>query len=298
MVIFQHFWVVNAALIVALGVVSARTVAGAIERRLDAPRGAPSAVTRSAPPVAAAREPLVHYGVIVERNLFNSRSPGGVVEAPPAPGQAAAPLPPLNARLIGTVLGAAGGYAVIEDGATRRQELYHLNDTVLREAKLVTIERDRVRLKRGGRTEVLELAFLDRSTAPSVALPPVAAAEPLQPSPTTSGIASAGENRFVIDQRELSSAVENMNQLLTQARMVPFFNAGRADGFRIFAIRPNSLFEKIGLRDGDVLQRVNGSELSDPARAFELFEQLKNEKTIRVDLVRNSVKQTLSYEIR
>jgi general secretion pathway protein C len=295
MVIFQHFWVVNAALTVALGVVTARTVAGTIERGIETPPGAPSAVTRSAPPVGAAPEPLVRSSIIVERNLFNSKSPGGVVEAPPAPGQAAGPLPPLNARLIGTVLGAAGGYAVIEDGATRRQDLYRLNETVLGDAKLVAIERDRVRLKRGGRTEVLELAFLERSATPAVALPPVAAAEPPQ---TTSGVARAGENRFVIDQRELNAAVENMNQLLTQARMVPFFNAGRADGFRIFAIRPNSLFEKIGLRDGDVLQRVNGSELSDPARAFELFEQLKNEKTITVDLVRNNVKQTLSYDIR
>lgn len=299
MVIFQHFWVVNALLTVALGVVSARTVAGAIERRLETPPG-PAVVARAPAPAAVAPRAPVGYGVIVERNLFDSKHPGGVVEAPPAAGGPAgptppAPLPPLNARLIGTVLGVAGGYAIIEDQTTRRQELYRLNETVLRDAKLVAIERERVRLRRGGQTEVLELAFVERPATAGVALPPLAAAAPPQPA---SGVAATGENRFVIDQRELSAAVENMNQLLTQARMVPFFNAGRTEGFRIFAIRPNSLFEKIGLRDGDVLQRVNGNELSDPARAFELFEQLKNEKAITVDLVRNNVKQTLSYEIR
>ncbi len=194
------------------------------------------------------------------------------------------------------MLGAGGGYAIIEDGATRRQELYRLNETVLRDAKLVAIERDRVTLARGGRTEVLELAFVERpGPAAPPSPPPVAAAEPPRPS---SGVAQVGENRYVVDQRELDAAFENMNQLLTQARMVPYFNAGRADGFRIFAIRPNSLFEKIGLRDGDVLQRVNGTELNGPEKALELFEQLKNEKNITVDLVRNNVKQTLSYEIR
>ncbi|HEX7127191.1 MAG TPA: type II secretion system protein GspC [Thermodesulfobacteriota bacterium] len=296
MVIFKHYWLVNAALTAALGVVSARTVAGTIERGLALPP-ATTAAARGGPP-APITPPPVRSGVIVERNLFNSKSPGGVVEAPPAAGRgsvaAAAPtLPPLNARLIGTVLADDGGFAIIEDTTNRRQELYRLNEVVLRDARLVAIERDRVRLRRGGKTEVLELAFVER--APGPVLPPVASA----PAPGAgSGIAQAGKNRYVIDQREIDNALENMNQLLTQARMVPFFTAGKAEGFRIFAIRPNSLFEKIGLRDGDVLQRINGNDLTDPGRAFELFEQLRDEKEISVDLMRNGSRQTLSYEIR
>ncbi|HEY8367876.1 MAG TPA: type II secretion system protein GspC [Thermodesulfobacteriota bacterium] len=297
MVIFKHYWLVNVALTAALGVVSARTVAGTIERGLAVPP-ATTAASRSGPS-APITPPPVRSGVIVERNLFNSKSPGGVVEASAAAAgrdrsaPAAPTLPPLNARLIGTVLADDGGFAIIEDTTNRRQELYRLNEVVLRDARLVAIERDRVRLRRGGKTEVLELAFVER--APGPVLPPVASA----PAPAAgSGIAQTGTNRYVIDQREIDSALENMNQLLTQARMVPFFSAGKAEGFRIFAIRPNSLFEKIGLRDGDVLQRINGNDLTDPARAFELFEQLRDEKEISVDLVRNGARQTLSYEIR
>lgn len=299
MVIYKHYWVVNVALTVGLGVVSARTVAGAIERGLQVPPGpvSPTAAGAAAPVETTPRQ--VRSGVIVERNLFNSKNPGGVTEPPGGPRGAAAPaapppLAPLNARLIGTVVGDGTSFAIIEDGATRRQELYRLNESVL-DAKLIEIERDRVALRRGGKTEYLEMALLDRPAGP--ALPPIAA--PRTPAPqTSSGIAQGGENSFVVDQRELEHAFENMNQLLTQARMVPFFNAGKAEGFRIFAIRPNSLFEKIGLRDGDVLQRINGNELTDPARAFELFEQLKDERVVQVDLVRNGAKQTLSYEIR
>lgn len=298
MQILQHFWVVNVALTAALGVVSAQTVAGTIARELDTLPPPPAPAGRVVAPAAQEPRPAGGYGVIVERNLFNSKNPGGVVETVPVSRSAAAaptPLPPLNARLIGTVLGAGDGYAIIEDSATRRQELYRLNERVMRDAKLIAIERDRVKLARAGRTEVLELAFVERPGSAAPAPPPVVAAEPPRPG---GGVAQVGENRYVVDQRELDAAFENMNQLLTQARMVPYFNAGRADGFRIFAIRPNSLFEKIGLRDGDVLQRVNGAELTGPEKALELFEQLKNEKSITVDLVRNNVKQTLSYEIR
>ncbi len=295
MVIYKHYWVVNVALTAALGVVSARTVAGTIERGLAVPPAAATAARGGAP--AQVTSPPVRSGVIVERNLFNSKSPGGVVDAPPVAGrggaQGAAPmLPPLNARLIGTVLADEGGFAIIEDSTTRRQDLYRLNEVVLRDARLVAIERDRVKLARAGKTEVLELAFVER--APGPVLPPVASA----PAAGGSGVARSGENRFVVDQGELDNAFENMNQLLTQARMVPFFTAGKAEGFRIFAIRPNSLFEKIGLRDGDVLQRINGNELSDPGKAFELFEQLRDERQISVDLMRNGARQTLSYEIR
>ncbi len=296
MVIYKQYWLVNVALTAALGVVSARTVAGTIERGLAVPAAVATAGVRAGAEAQVTPAP-VRPGVIVERNLFNSRSPGGVVEtaaavrsanaAPPPPS-----LPPLNARLIGTVLADSGGFAIIEDGQTRRQDLYRLNEVVLRDAKLVGIERNRVRLERGGKTEVLELAFVDRAAGPI--LPPVAAPA----NPTAPGVTERGENTFVVDQGELNNAFENMNQLLTQARMVPYFSAGKADGFRIFAIRPNSLFEKIGLRDGDVLQRINGNELADPARAFELFDRLRSEKQISVDLVRNGAKQTLSYEIR
>jgi general secretion pathway protein C len=304
MVIFKHYWLVNLALTAALGVVSARTVTGTIERGLAVPPG-PTAQGVRLVAAAAPAPPAVRSGVIVERNLFNSKSPGGYAEPRPAGGQPtavaappAAPLAPLNARLIGTVLGDRESYAIIEDGQTRRQDIYRLNESVFRDATLVGIERDRVSLQRAGQTEVLELAFLERSGGPL--LPPVPPAQEArrEPQPRGSGVAETGENRFVVDQRELNNALENMNQLLTQARMVPFFNAGKAEGFRIFAIRPNSLFEKIGLRDGDVLQRVNGNELTDPARAFELFEQLKDEKAVSVDLLRNGAKQTLSYEIR
>jgi general secretion pathway protein C len=295
MVIYKHYWVVNVALTAALGVVSARTVAGTIERGLVVPPSPAAAAGRTSAAAPNARSDTVRPAAIVERNLFNSKSPGGVKEAPPpAPGVTTAPppppLPPLNARLIGTVLDREGGYAIIEDGQTRRQELYRLHEQ-FKDGKLVVIERERVSLARPGKTEVLELAFLERS-GPLLPPPPAPAAPPAP------AVAEVNDNRFVVDQKELNNAFENMNQLLTQARMVPFFNAGKADGFRIFAIRPNSLFEKIGLRDGDVLQRINGNELTDPARAFELFEQLKDERAIAVELMRNGAKQTLSYEIR
>ena len=46
--------------------------------------------------------------------------------------------------------------------------------------------------------------------------------------------------------------------LLTQARAVPYFKQGKSVGLRLFAIKAGSLFEKIGLKNGDKVVAMSG----------------------------------------
>jgi general secretion pathway protein C len=115
---------------------------------------------------------------------------------------------------------------------------------------------------------------------------------------SNTGIEKHGENEFVIERPEVDKAMENLNQLFTQIRAVPHFQDGKASGFRLFAIRQDSLFEKIGLKNGDIISRINGNELTDPARAMSLIQELRGEGRITVDVNRNRQPTTLSYEIR
>jgi len=102
----------------------------------------------------------------------------------------------------------------------------------------------------------------------------------------------------VIDRREIENAVDNLPQLMAKARLIPNINDGKPDGFRIFAIMEGSLYAKIGLQNGDILHRVNGVDVKDPQNLLKVFEQLKDESAIVVDLVRNNQKETFNYEIR
>ena len=101
-----------------------------------------------------------------------------------------------------------------------------------------------------------------------------------------------------IDRETVTAATEDMNKLLTQARLVPNFTGGEADGFRIFSIVPSSLFDKIGLRNGDILSGINGTEIKDPEKAFQVYQMLKDNDRFVIDLVRAGQKMTLNYEIR
>ena len=102
----------------------------------------------------------------------------------------------------------------------------------------------------------------------------------------------------MLDQREVAASTENMNQILTQARALPYMEAGKTVGFRISEIVPGSIYEKIGLQNGDVIQKVNSQDVDDPGKFFQLYQGLKEEKSITIDLMRNGQRQTLNYEIR
>ena len=81
-------------------------------------------------------------------------------------------------------------------------------------------------------------------------------------------------------------------------RAVPYMKDGESLGFRVFNIRPDSIFERMGLKNGDVIQNVNCNELRDPAKALSLLDTVGSASSIKIDLLRNAQPTTLSYAIR
>ncbi len=112
------------------------------------------------------------------------------------------------------------------------------------------------------------------------------------------GVKKLSDGKWMVDQKEVLASTENIHQILTQARALPFQEQGKTVGFRISEIVPGSIYEKIGLQNGDVIQRVNSQDVDDPAKFFQLYQGLKNERSISIDLIRSGQRQTLNYEIR
>lgn len=242
------------------------------------PALSPNQPAAGAPP--ASKHPLTYYAPITAKDVFN----------PPRPAEPGGepPVAPISAKLLGTAPGAGiDSFAVIEDGGNKTQQLYRIGDK-LQNRTLSGVEWDRVVLKSGRGEEILQIIEPNSKPGP----PPAAPAE------GTSSVQQRSENEFVIDRAEVDKAMENMNQLFTQIRAVPHFQDGKAAGFRLFAIKQDSVFEKIGLKNGDIITRINGNELTDPARAMGLIQELRNQGRITVDVNRNRQLSTLNYEIR
>ena len=263
--------------------ITASSIVAGIERRPE------SAARTAAVPAVALVQPESAYAVIYERDAFNT-----VKRAPAERSTSDAKRTDLNVKLWGTAITAnpTQSYAIIEDLAARRQALYRVGDSILDAATLARVEWNRVVLERNGDEEVLELASArGPATSATGALGAVGAA-------AGERIRKTGDDKFVIDRRELEKTVANLNEVFTQARAVPYFQDGKTVGFRVFAIKPGSVFEKIGLQNGDIINRVNGVEINDPTKAISLFTELQNEGHIALDLQRNNATKSFSYEIR
>ena len=102
----------------------------------------------------------------------------------------------------------------------------------------------------------------------------------------------------VLERAAVDAAMSDLSALSRAARFVPSWVDGKANGFRVFSVAPTGLVAQLGLRHGDVVQRVNGHELDSPARALEMYEALKAAPALTVDVLRAGRPTTLEVRIR
>ena len=250
----------------------ADTVDAMIGRSLDAAPKFTTPLERDRPVLEPRRE-MSDYTSILERGLFGegkSPSSGPAVEA-------------TNYKLIGTIEGESFSGAVLEDSTG--QAFYRMHQKLPDGAQLVMVKRDKVTLQRPDGSKA-DIVIIDDDK--------IVKAQ----TPNSDLVKKVSDSKFMVDQREMLASTENMSQILTQARALPYMEQGKTVGFRISEITPNSIYEKIGLKNGDVIQKVNSQEVDDPAKFFQLYQGLRTEKFIVIDLIRNGARQTLNYEIR
>lgn len=244
--------------------------------------------------------------VILQRNLFGSKVLDKTAAAEEKSEEDLQNLPEstLPLKLLGTVVQSQGkrSFAIIQDTGTRDQQIHFVGDEIREGTTISSVTRNRVVLLRNGREEILEMEE-DQSTASRAGVdrlrPTRAARTRTAPASEESvTVRKVGDNSFVMDRREVEGVLQDFNKLLTQIRVVPHFADGKPDGFKIFNIRPGSLFASLGMVNGDIIKRVNGLEITGPEQALQMFQQLRDESQVTVDLERFRKNLTLQYEIR
>jgi general secretion pathway protein C len=91
--------------------------------------------------------------------------------------------------------------------------------------------------------------------------------------------------------------IKNMAPLFSQIRATPKMQDGVADGFLLTEIQPNSIFQQIGLQDGDLLKSVNGQPVGDPVKALGLLQSLQGQSQITLNVVRKGTPKQIYYNI-
>jgi general secretion pathway protein C len=250
---------------------------------------------------------FLYYQNIIARNLFHSKSIESLKEAEPKE----VDLDTLNKtqlqlRLWGTVASAGDdSYAVIESEKEKHQNLYRVGDTVSG-ASLKRILREKVVLTVAGKDEILEIQKPGKpsTTSPMASRPPMPGPSPLpgpEPAPAPDGDADASpasKRRITLQRTQIESAMGNIGQLMGEAKIEPNMTDGNPDGLLISDVKPNSLFRRMGLRNGDIITGVDGKSIETVDDALKLYENLKSAEGASVDIKRRGKNQTIEYKIK
>jgi len=89
-----------------------------------------------------------------------------------------------------------------------------------------------------------------------------------------------------------------MGQAMTDARLTPSMKDGKVEGFRVTEVRSGGIFSLVGLKNSDVLLRINDFPIDSPEKAIQSLSVLKGQSRIKLDLLRDGRPASLTYDIR
>lgn len=243
-------------------------------------------------------EDLTSFSIILERGLFGRATQGKInplvtTGANVKGGQLS--LAPGDFLLLGTVVGShRETFALIQKATTKEERVFRLGDKVFDAGSLISVKRDAAELLLDGKrvTVYTPMAVVSGTPVPTQQGLPAADSK-------GSGLATAtGSGNYVIDQRALDAALDNIGKAMTDARLLPSLKDGKVEGFRASEVKPQGVFGMIGMKNGDILLRINDFPIDSPEKAIQSFATLKGQSRIKLDMIRDGQPTTFNYEIR
>jgi len=298
----KHFWVVHVVFVACVAWLASYFFILLIEDRVVAvPRG--NAARKSSPPAGNAPEPYDRYSPVTERNIFSPGDRGQkllpLMEPRPsvsAGGTAGGSKgsSPGNYLLMGTITGPGGNsWAILQEKGSRRQQIFRVQGDI-DGGKIVKVSRNQIQIERDGRMETLSLSEEETGARPAGKLLP-----PPGPAPSKGEqVKKLSANRFLVNREDVTAAVGNVSQFMTQARLRPHFEMGKPSGYSVSEVVPGSLMEKLGLKNNDIIKKVNGMLVSRPEDVMQAYAQLQRDSNIEVEIERGGRAEILRYEIR
>ena len=252
--------------------------------------------------------------LILKRNIFNSE--GAAVDEQPTETKldstavsAEAVKSDLPIKLIGTIFGGDPftGIALIENSQKKSTNSFFVGDSVTKEAIVKEIYKERIIVDRGGRREYIEIAPTEltrtRRKKKAAAKPTDSSIAPIATEPPPP---SFKEDGFERKEKDITMTQAYRQKLLTtyftkvlqDCKATPNMVDGELRGFIVTRIRKDSIYEKTGLQNDDIVEEVNGVPLTDTSQAIRLLQSLRNESEIEIRVKRGGSPLTFTIGVR
>jgi general secretion pathway protein C len=274
-------------------------------------------------------------GTIADRCLFGCKDaeeeqqcPGGCAENEECQEGVCVPLEPNTGprdssipvesdaplKLLGTMSAENPRYsmALVMDEDSNQTHVVSPDDYIGQDILVVEVRRDRVVFERNGQLEFIRMANSISGNPTPVSVGPSPVSTPVRPSVSldknvqkqlakkaTGGdaVEKSGDGNYKVDRDSIKKQLDNPKELATQGRVIPNYKDGQRNGLKIVGVRPDSIYRDLGIQSGDVLRGVNGREINTQQEAMELFEKLKTEDEVEIQVERRGQQKEIKYNI-
>lgn len=111
-------------------------------------------------------------------------------------------------------------------------------------------------------------------------------------------VRQVGEHAYEVITEKRNTEQASPCSTALETRIALAFEQGKPQGFKLFAIKPGSIYQRLGFLDGDIIQRVNGHFIDSAETALEVYAALKDVHRIEVDLLRGNVPVRKVYDLK
>lgn len=123
------------------------------------------------------------------------------------------------------------------------------------------------------------------------------AATPPAPDPLLDTIEKVDDTHVKLPQATADKLLEDPSVYAKGARAVPAIKNGQPSGIKLYAIRPSSVYSRLGLHNGDTINAINGHEITAMDKVLELYTKLKKSSELTIDVTRRGQPVQLTITI-
>lgn len=90
---------------------------------------------------------------------------------------------------------------------------------------------------------------------------------------------------------------KELAKVLMQATAIPNLENNAVKGWKMMQIDKGSIYDKAGVKDGDVITNVNGKKLGDASSAIKIMNRMRKADNIEFNVIRNGKPTSLSIQV-
>jgi len=105
------------------------------------------------------------------------------------------------------------------------------------------------------------------------------------------------DSHYTITRRGADALIASVSSVARSVRVVPELKGGKVLGFRLFSLKPGSILPRFGFQNGDLVQSLNGSDVTTPDKALEAYAKFRTTGVVQIAFQRVGKPHTIEVKI-